>query len=169
MSFRPTIAVYIEGQIADIGYYRNWDVSYLFFEAIAIATIFHQCKSINEYREKKFGAQKQSYLLEPELIENTQEQLSELEWCSEYPLLIDLSAGYIYNHVGCLSVEELRKIPTVNVEKAFSGRYTDYYSLLEHYKIPLHGIDYNKVKALLLHSSELQDRLSDSTLKLLIE
>lgn len=107
MSFRPTISVYIDGQIADLGYYRNWDISSLFFEAIAIATIFHQCKSIEEYRDKKFGAQKIYYSLDPEKIENTQDNLTELEECSEYPILIDLSAGYIYNHVGCLSPEEL--------------------------------------------------------------
>ena len=167
MSFRPTIAVYVNGQIADLGYYRDWEVSCLFFEAIAIAAIFHQCKSIEEYRDKKFGAQKIYYSLDPEIIENTQEELSEMESWSEYPLLIDLSAGYIYNHVGCLSSEELEKIPSINVERTFSGKYTDYCSLLEHYKIPLHSIDYDKVKKVLLDSSELQDRLSSDTLTLL--
>ncbi len=167
MSFRPTIAVYVNGQIADLGYYRNWDVSDLFFEAIAIATIFHQCKSIEEYRDKKFGAQKIFYSLAPEKIENTQENLSEMEGWSEYPILIDLSAGYIYNHVGCLSPEELRELPSVDVEKTFVGKLTAYEYILEHHKIPLSPIDYDKVRNVLLESAELRNRLSNDTLALL--
>lgn len=167
MSFRPTIAVYIGGQIADLGYYRNWDISDLFFEAIAIAAIFHECKSVEEYRDNKFGAQKIYYSLAPEKIENTQENLSEMEGWSEYPILIDLSAGYIYNHVGCLSPEELRELPSVDIEKSFVGKLTAYEHILEHYKIPLSPIDYDKVKMVLLDSAELRNRLSSDTLNLL--
>ncbi len=167
MSFRPTIAVYIGGQIADLGCYRNWEVSDLFFEAIAIAAIFHQCKSVEEYRDKKFGSQKIYYSLDPEKIENTQENLSEMEGWSEYPILIYLSAGYIYNHVGCLSPEELKELPPVDVEKTFASKLTTYEYILEHNKIPLSPIDYDKVRKVLLESVDLRNRLSSDTLDLL--
>ena len=167
MSFRPTIAVYIGSQIADLGYYRNWEIPDLIFEAIAIAAIFHPCKSIEEYRDKKFGAQKIFYSLTPEKIENTQENLSEMEGWSEYQILIDLSAGYIYNHVGCLSPEELRELPSVDVEKTFAGKPTAYEYILDNHKIPLSPIDYDKVRKVLLESEELRNRLSSDTLSML--
>lgn len=169
MSFRPTIAVYIDGQIADLGYYRDWDASDLFFEAITIAAIFHHCKSIEEYRNMKYGSQQVHYILDPAEIENTQENLKEIESWSEYPILIDLSAGYIYHHVGCLIGAELEKIPLIDVEKAFFNVHPDYDYILEHHKIQLNSIDFDKVKKVLLASSELQDRLSRDTLSLLRE
>ena len=46
MAYRPTISVYIDGQIADLGYYRNWQDEDLFYEALAMAAVFHDCKTI---------------------------------------------------------------------------------------------------------------------------
>ena len=96
MSYRPTISVYIDGHIADIGYYRNWDDTDLFFEAVAIAALFHDCKSVSEYNEKKFGQQKVYYIVSPETFENTEENLKFFEEHSECPILVDLTAKSIY-------------------------------------------------------------------------
>ena len=82
MAYRPTISVYIDGQIADLGYYRNWQDENLFYEALAMAAVFHDCKTIQAYRDRRYGTQKMYYLLDPVQIENTQENLKELEACS---------------------------------------------------------------------------------------
>ena len=79
MAYRPTISVYIDGQIADLGSYRNWQDEDLFYEALAMAAVFHDCKTIRAYRDRRYGTQKMYYLLDPERIENTQENLKELE------------------------------------------------------------------------------------------
>jgi|GEM_PF-6446887 len=63
MSYRPTIAVYINGRIADLGYYKNWSDRSLFYEAAAIYALYHDCNSVQEYRSRKFGAQKQAIFL----------------------------------------------------------------------------------------------------------
>lgn len=112
MSYRPTISVYINGHIADIGYYRNWDDTDLFFEAFAIAALFCKCKSIPEYNLKKFGKQKVFYSLEPETFENTEENLKFFESCSEWPILIDLTAKCIYVSKGAKEKSELLVIPS---------------------------------------------------------
>ncbi len=55
MSFRPTISVYINGHIVDIGYYRNWDEKSLLYEAVAIAALYEDCRSAEEYLQRKIG------------------------------------------------------------------------------------------------------------------
>lgn len=112
MSYRPTISVYVDGHIADIGYYRNWDDTDLFFEAVAIAALFSGCKSVREYNEKKFGRQKVFYSLEPEEFENTEDNLQFFESCSEWPILVDLTAKCIYISEGAKEEEELNAIPS---------------------------------------------------------
>jgi hypothetical protein len=112
MSFRPTIAVFVEGRTADFGYYRNWDEESLFFEALTIALLYSDCGSIEEYRERKFGAQKVFYCLSPEEFENTDENLAFLLSCSEFPIAVDLTAGCIYVSETPLSAEELKALPS---------------------------------------------------------
>ena len=112
MSYRPTISVYINGHIADIGYYRNWDDKDLFFEAFAIAALFYKSKSIPEYNGKKFGRQKVYYSVEPESFENTEENLKLFESCSERPILVDLTEKCIYISEGTKEKSELLAIPS---------------------------------------------------------
>lgn len=112
MSYRPTISVYINGHIADIVYYKNWDDIDLFFEAVAIAALFHECKSIAQYNDKKFSRQKVYYALEPETFENTEENLAFFESCSEWPILVDLTAKCIYVSEGAKQKEDLFDIPS---------------------------------------------------------
>lgn len=112
MSYRPTISVYNNGHIADIGYYRNWDDKDLFYEAFAIAALFYKCKSIPEYNAKKFGRQKVYYSVEPEIFENTEENLKFFESHSERPILVDLTAKCIYISEGTKEKSELLAIPS---------------------------------------------------------
>lgn len=111
MSFRPTISVYINGRIVDIGYYRNWDEKSLLYEAVAIAALYEDCRSAEEYLQRKFGRQRISYVIEPETFENTEENLKWFEDCSEWPILVDLTARCIYMGTEAKSEEELRRIP----------------------------------------------------------
>ena len=50
MSDRYTISVYLQGKIADIGYYRNWDEKDLLYEAVATAALYEDCRTVEEYR-----------------------------------------------------------------------------------------------------------------------
>ena len=96
MSFRPTIAVRFGSEIADIGYYRNWSEESLMIEAAAIAAAYDDCRSLEEYRDRAFGRQEISYVIDPEKIPNTQENLRWLESCSEMPVSVDLKSRCIY-------------------------------------------------------------------------
>ena len=70
MSDRYTISAYLQGKIADIGYYRNWDEKDLLYEAVATAALYEDCRTVEEYRQKRFGRQNIQYIVDPELIEN---------------------------------------------------------------------------------------------------
>ncbi|MCR4672306.1 MAG: hypothetical protein K5637_03585 [Lachnospiraceae bacterium] len=120
MSYRPTISVYIDGHIADIGYYRNWDDEDLFYEAVAIAALFSGCGSVYEFNEKKYGRQKVYILVEPEVFENKEEDLKFFEFCSEWPILVDLTSRCIYISEGAKGKEELLAAPRISYEELFS-------------------------------------------------
>lgn len=144
MSYRPTISVYIDGHIADIGYYRNWDDTDLFFEAVAIAALFSECKTIEEYNMKKFGQQKIYYAVSPETFENTEENLKFFESCSEWPILIDLTAKSIYISEGTKKPDELLAIPSA-LEKHDNYGYRKAYRRtgMSCYECMLAGIPYH--------------------------
>ncbi len=112
MGFRPTISIYINGHIADIGYYKYWECEDLFFEAFAIAALFNKCQSISEYNDKRFGRQKVYYSIDPVIYEKTEENLKVLENCSEWPVLVDLTAKCIYINEGALEKSELLDVPS---------------------------------------------------------
>ena len=144
MSYRPTISVYIDGHIADIGYYRNWDDTDLFFEAVAIAALFHDCKSVSEYNEKKFGQQKVYYIVSPETFENTEENLKFFEEHSKCPILVDLTAKSIYISEGAKEQDELLSIPSA-LEKHDNYGYRKAYRRMgmSAYECLLAGIPYH--------------------------
>ena len=112
MSYRPTISIYVGGEIADYGYYRNWDDEDLFYVAIAYATLFHDCKTREEYLEQAYHTQKIYKVLEPEIFENTPNNLRFLEEHSEFPIIVDLTLKNIYVNYGRLRPEELSIIHT---------------------------------------------------------
>lgn len=113
VSYRPTISIYFNRHIADIGYYRNWDNKDLFYEAIAITSLYGECESIEEYREKKYGCQKAYHVIKPEIIEGTDENLTELERYSEFPIIVDITAKCIYSNYGALNWRELACLPSI--------------------------------------------------------
>lgn len=139
MSFRPTIAVYVEGQIADLGFYRNWEYVPLLARAAEIALQYADCRTAEAYRERRFGRQKVYYLLKPEAFENTQENLKFLESCTEFPLVVDLTARCIYVADHALTDPELRRLPRLGSrELPLSGLsiHTDFARLLRRCRIP---------------------------------
>ncbi len=168
MAFRPTIAVVAEGGIADIGYYRNWDMEDLFIEAIALAVIYRGIKTVEEFRQKVFGTQKISYIVEPERIENTQENLEWLLDCSEFPLTVDLQKEGIYCGIQ-VSDEEYESIPDFDVLDGLSRGEDHYWNLLENYKIPFEKLDLDYLRDMYLKDGELRSRLSTETKRLLEE
>ncbi len=113
MSYRPTISVYLEGKIIDIGYYRNWKDKYLLYEAVAIAAFFGDCRTREEYLERRYGAGNVCYSVYPEVFDNSEESLKELEDCSEMPVLVDLTARCIDMAAGALPEERLRERPSI--------------------------------------------------------
>jgi len=139
MSFRPTIAVYVEGQIVDLGYYRNWKYIPLLARAAEIARQYADCTNAEAYRERRFGRQKVYYLLEPEIFENTQENLKFLENCSEFPLVVDLTARCIYVADHALTQAELAALPCLGGEELplpLLDIHTDFHRLLTRCRIP---------------------------------
>ena len=159
MSFRPTISVYVKGRIADIGYYRNWDEKSLLYEAVATAMLYEDCRSPEEFRQRKFGRQRIRYIVEPETFENTEENLKWFEEHSELPILVDLTAKCIYASYGALPPGELEKIPVYREEilghRQFSGQEipgyetidagTDFSDMLYYSRIPFGEMDREEV------------------------
>ena len=146
MSFRPTIAVFARGRIADWKYCRNWDERDLFFEALYIALTYRDCRTIEEYRQKRYGCQKFCYVLSPVVFENTQKKLKELLSHSEFPVAVDLTAGCIYVSEWPLFGEQLKRLPSVfsPKQKARVNRILerqDFYTLLGRFRIPFRGLD----------------------------
>ena len=166
MSFRPTIAVIIDDQIADIGYYRNWYVEDLFIEALAIAVVYRDVRSLEEYRERAFGRQDIGYVISPEVLENTQENLRWLADCSEFPISVDLTRRAIYPGTGCGSEEWFRKLPEIH-DLWFPYEKTEdfYFDILDKYKISFDRADMDNVEDVFLNDSEMRKHLSMDTAK----
>ncbi|MBR5740833.1 MAG: hypothetical protein IKX81_05985 [Firmicutes bacterium] len=123
MSFRPTISVYFNGEMADIGYYRNWREESLILEAVAIAIKCRDMKTAEEYRDRVFGTQTVYYRIDPERWENTPENLKRLESCSEMPLLVDMTARCIYVSYGALPRKIIDRIPEAKDMEDFVGHW----------------------------------------------
>lgn len=166
MAFRPTIATYIEGKIGDIGYYRNWmDIEHLLFEAVAIAVIYGSCTTLEEYREKRFHRQTVYYRIDPEVWENTQENLQKLEHCSEFPIVVDLTSSCIYTSYGSLSPEALTTIPDVRAmyDDGEIDDNTDFYRMLEEYRIVIDDTNRESIRQVFRDTPSLCGLLSEET------
>lgn len=164
MAFRPTIAVVIGKEIADIGYYRNWDIEDLFIEALGLAVLYRDCKTVEEYRMKVFGTQKISYIVEPESFENTQENLRMLEDCSEFPVSVDLTRGAIYCGYCDASDEFLINKPDVtDIRWPSKIREDFYWDILDKYKICFNKVDMEAITELFMNDDEILNHLSVRT------
>jgi hypothetical protein len=158
MSFRPTIAVYFNGKIADIGYYRNWDEMDLMAEAMGLAAAARECGTVEEYRDKVFGCQTVYYSISPERWENTPRNLKRLEECSEMPIVVDMTARAVYVSYGALSKRRIRKLPEARGWEDFAG---------EKCKVTLTGEVLDRMEKLIREDSEVRNRLSGDTLRVL--
>lgn len=102
MSFRPTIAIYAQNEIADIRFYPEWQLRDLVIEAVtlgALLTLQHpetaaECRTaidrmrklipLSELRERKT-------LSETEL----QKELQDMEAMSDCSVIVDMTAGCV--------------------------------------------------------------------------
>ena len=160
MSFRPTISVYFNGKMADIGYYRNWEELELITEAIGIAVAARGLKTVEEYRDKVFGCQTVYYTISPEQWENTPKNLKRLEECSEMPMVVDMTAKAIYVCYGSIPKRHLKKIPEADGwEKVCRGTH----------KLTLTDELMDRMQKLIREDSEIRDRLSVKTREMLDE
>lgn len=160
MSFRPTIAVYFNGKIADIGYYRNWDEMDLMAEAMGLAAAARECGTVEEYRDKVFGRQTVYYSISPEQWENTPKNLKRLEECSEMPIVVDMTAKAIYVCYGSIPKRHLKKIPEADGwEKVCRGTH----------KLTLTDELMDRMQKLIREDSGIRDRLSVKTREMLEE
>lgn len=121
MSDRPTISVYINGKLVDIGYYKNWYEKSVFIEAIAIAALYKNCANEEEYHLRKYGtAEKIKYELYPKEFDGTEEFLKSMERCSELPTIVDITAKCIYvSYDAPLSAIELNVLPSILDNKIY--------------------------------------------------
>ena len=158
MSFRPTISIYFNGKIADIGYYRNWEEMDLLGEAMAIAVAARGCRTLEEYRDKVFGRQTVYYSISPESWENTPRNLKRLEECSEMPIVVDMTARAIYVSSGALPKRRIRKISEANGWEDFAG---------ENCKITLTDEVLDSVEKLIREDPEIRHHLSRETIRVL--
>ena len=164
MAFRPTIAVIADNEIADIGYYRNWQMEDLFIEALGIAVTYSDLKTVEGFRNRAFGTQNIGYVIEPEVLENTQENLEWMMECSEFPIIVDLTRRAIYCGYGCLTDVRYDGIPDMVDSLWKFGRGEDFYwDILSKYKISFDKIDLDNVRDLFMEDSELRDHLSKDT------
>ncbi len=177
MSDRYTISVVYNGRIADIGYYRNWGVRDLFYEAVAIAALYSDCRSLPEFRWRKFGRQEIRYVLEPEEIGNSDENLEWLQDCSEFPLVVDMSNHCIYSADSAAAAGGWMNLPCVtdipgeeikayglydDIIKQYMaelfeklahapkriGTDTGWENLLKHSRVPLEQVEMDHVRAI---------------------
>ena len=86
MSDRWTISTYLDGEIVDIRYYKNWSKENLFYEAVAVMSLFVDCKNEDDYwtmvcRSLPEG-RKGGFRLGKRL-------LHEIEKESEFPVVVD--------------------------------------------------------------------------------
>ena len=155
MSFRPTISVYVGGEIADIWYCRNWYETSLLFQAVSIAERYDGCATVRDYFVRAYGAAEADRRLEPAERAEDVESMKWLEECSELPLLVDLTAGCIYCSCGALSDGELAAVPSMlEAEDEYGwplriGPETDYYSLLRSCRLPYRELDMDVIRPLL--------------------
>lgn len=183
MSYRPTVSVYFHRHIVDIGYYRNWEDKDLFFEAIAIAALYGDCDSAAEYRERKYGHQRVYRCIEPVIIEDTEENRMELERCSEFPVIVDITAKCIYSNYGALTWKELSKLPSIlDIYESYGTRrtsgkavepvrfsriseFTDFSFFLENCRIPFGHLDFEEIKEILLNWENASYHLSKNVME----
>ncbi len=164
MAFRPTITVVINKKIADIGYYRNWPVEDLFIEALGIAVLYRDCRTVEELRDRMFGAQDINYIIEPEEVANTQDNLRWLEDCSEMPIQVDLSRQAIYEGHSDSSNAYLhgkKDVSDLIVPRTVTEKF--YWDVLTKCKICLDKVDMDSVTQLFMSDEELVDHLSKKT------
>lgn len=136
MSDRYTISLYAEGQILDFMYCRNYSEKSLLFTAAIWAAQYHDCTTIAAF-QRRFSQ------LEPNRKQLRKRHLRSLERCSEFPLVIDLTAQCIYFGYSAHSPEELRELPTVdqNSHRTITP-HSDFYSILRKYRLDFSMMDF---------------------------
>ena len=197
MSFRPTIAIYIGGEICDISYCRNWSYIRLLAEASASMAVFADYPTKQEYMEARYGTQKIYYSLSPVMVENTVENMKELEFVSELPLVVDIDSRCIYQNTCALKGEQLERIHLTDIEYtpeefklyqeregcSFTGNYELYQNMvasaksggrnekaamrLEYYR--LYIPDPDSIALMIADNTYLSDLLTDEIYDLLME
>ena len=164
MSFRPTIAVVIDKEVAHIGYYRNWQTEDLFIEALALAVLYRDCRSMKEFRERFFGTQTVYYRLDPEAFENTRENLLWLEECSEMPINVDLTRKVIYEGFSGAGDDFVFGKPGIrDITVPTSPTESFYWDLLTKHRISFDEVDIETVEELFMKDDKMADHLSVNT------
>ncbi len=77
----------------DAVWYRNWDRRWLLVEAVAIGLLLGDAKSLEEAREEAYAKWTRRRF---ESSEEAEEIVDFVMECSEYPIVVDLSAKCVY-------------------------------------------------------------------------
>lgn len=120
MSFRASISVYINGKITDFGSYIDWDVKALLFEAVTIGMLYRDCKSFDEYWEKKHKYLGNEGFCKGSIL------FFDGEGYSEFPVIVDLDSKSVYvSGKGALKGRDLEKKPVISSKRNYYGYYKE--------------------------------------------
>ena len=123
MAYRVKISTYVDGHLADLGYYRNWNSDHIFYEAFALAAYFHECKTLTEYLIKSTGQKNAKPTAAWGYHENW---MKELEYSGDWLIYIDLTKKWIYTKDPTPSSKKTKDLPFANHEMKNFG-YEYYY------------------------------------------
>lgn len=103
MSFRPTIALYIQNEIADIRVYPEWPIKSLMIEAVTLGALMglqspHTVADCRRVLDRMRDTIPLSELQQRKMLSEAElrDEMQEIEAMSDYPVRVDLSAGCIY-------------------------------------------------------------------------
>ena len=167
-----TISLYIQGVPIDIGYYKHFPYKRLFFEIMALVTLFHECKTPSDYLFKKHG---EEFFYDVISREEFAEKINInyfLESVAEDALIIDITDRFILGGDDtCPSIETSPVfndfIRAVDEWKTPQCSDNDYADALRNYYIPFDVFKPARLWGWLKESELWQDLLSVETHRLI--
>ena len=97
MSYRPTVSIYLKGELAEIYLLMNTEPDRLREFTLALALFLDGCQTVEEVRGKL------------KMPPSDDEFLRELENGSEDPFVVDLTARCIYVNYNCLTADAIAR------------------------------------------------------------
>ena len=115
MSYRCSINIVVNGRYVLSGYYRNWSDENLFYEAVALETLFHGCQNLSAFmkRMEELGMQRK-------IIGIPAKEFEEDNLAMDQSIIVDVSNSWIYSSFHILSMDEILTYPVVGEPLTFA-------------------------------------------------